>query len=522
MTIAEMLARSARMYPNDSALIELKPGKKIRREITWKEFDERANRVANALIARGVGKGDKVVHLMMNSINWLEAYFGIIRTGAWAVPLNFRFTGRDIKYCANIAEGKVMILSEEFTQRVEDIRSQLPTIKDYIFVGHNPPEAMESFEDVISGVSSRPVDIELRDEEPCGLYFTSGTTGAPKPIILTHKNMECAAITENRHHHQTHEDNFILLPPLYHTGAKMHWFGSLIVGSRATILTEISPRYIFEAVHQERGTVVWLLVPWAHDIVRAIDSGELRKEDYDLSCWRLMHMGAQPIPPSLIRHWKEHFPNIQYDTSYGLSESTGPGCIDLGMENGHKIEATGKAGFNWEVRIVDDSGNDVASSEIGEIVVRGNGVMKGYYKNPEKTAETIKDGWLYTDDMARMDEEGFIYVIDRKKDVINRGGENIFPVEVEQALLSHPKIYDVAVIGFPDERLGEMVGAVIELKPHETLTEREVNAFCEHNLPRYKRPQHIIFDKVLRNPTGKIEKARMRQKYADSQESFRV
>jgi acyl-CoA synthetase (AMP-forming)/AMP-acid ligase II len=214
MTIDEMLARNARMYPNDSALIELKPSKKLRREITWKEFDERANRIANALIDRGVSKGDKVVHLMLNSINWLEAYFGIIKTGAWVVPLNYRFTSDDIKYCANIAEAKVMILGEEFAERIEAIRPQLPTIKDYVFVGDNLPQGMEALEDVIASASPQPLDVELSNEDACGLYFTSGTTGAPKPILLTHKNMECAAITENSHHYQKHEDNFILLPPL--------------------------------------------------------------------------------------------------------------------------------------------------------------------------------------------------------------------------------------------------------------------------------------------------------------------
>jgi acyl-CoA synthetase (AMP-forming)/AMP-acid ligase II len=381
---------------------------------------------------------------------------------------------------------------------------------------------MEDFEQIISQSSPQPVEVGLRDEDECGLYFTSGTTGAPKPILLTHKNMECAAITENHHHHQTHEDNFILIPPLYHTGAKMHWFGSLIVGGRATLLTEISPQYIFEAIHKERGTIVWLLVPWTQDILWAMDRGELRKEDYDLSCWRLMHMGAQPIPVSLIRHWKQYFPDMQYDTSYGLSETTGPGCVNLGIENQHKLQATGKPGFNWETRIVNDKGEDVAPGEVGELLVRGNGVMKEYYKNPEKTAETIEDGWLYTGDMARQDDEGFIYIVDRKKDVVITGGENIYPVEVEEVLRRHSKIYDAGVIGIPDERLGEIALAVIDPKPGETLTEEEVNQFCEQNLPRYKRPRRIIFDKVPRNPTGKIEKPKLRQKYAGIKESFRI
>ncbi len=514
MTITEMLARNARMYPDDSALIELKPSQGLRKEITWKEFDERVNRVANALISRGIGKGDKVMHWMTNSINWLEAYFGILRTGAWAVPLNFRFTSQDLKYCADIVEAKVMILGEQFIERVEAIRSQLPMIKHYILEGKPQPEYMEDFERVIGKSSPQPVEMSLEDDDGCGLYFTSGTTGAPKPILLTHKNMECAAITENRHHYQTHEDNYILIPPLYHTGAKMHWFGSLIVGGRATLLTEVSPQYIFEAIHKERGTIVWLLVPWAQDILWALDKGELKKEDYDLSCWRLMHMGAQPIPVSLIRHWKQYFPDMQYDTSYGLSEATGPGCVNLGIENQHKLEATGRTGFNWETRIVNDKGEDVAPGEIGELLVKGNGVMKEYYKNPEKTAETLKDGWLYTGDMAKEDNEGFIYIADRKKDLVITGGENIFPVEVEEVLRRHPKVYDVGVIGIPDARLGEVVAAVIAPKPGETLTEEEVNQFCEQNLPRYKRPRRIIFDKVPRNPTGKIEKPKLRQKYA--------
>ena len=513
MTIAEMLARNARMYPNDSALIELKPSKKLRREITWKEFDERANRIANALIDRGVSKGDKVIHLMLNSINWLEAYFGIIRTGAWTVPLNYRFTSDDIKYCADIAEAKAIILGEEFAERIEAIRPQLPTIKDYVFVGENLPQGMEALGDVIASASPQPPDVEISDEDACGLYFTSGTTGAPKPIFLTHKNMECAAITENSHHCQKHEDNFILLPPLYHTGAKMHWFGSLIVGGRATLLTEISPQYIIETVHEERGTIVWLLVPWAQDILGAMDRGEIKQGNYDLSCCRLMHIGAQPVPTSLIKHWKEYFPDMQYDTNYGLSESTGPGCVHLGIENERKVGAIGKPGFNWEARIVDENGQDTPYGEIGELVVRGNGVMKGYYKNLEKTAVIIRNGWLYTGDMARFDEEDFIYLVDRKKDLIITGGENIYPVEVEDVLQSHPKIYDVGVIGIPDERLGEIAVAVIDPKPGETLTEEDVNKFCEENLPRYKRPRRIIFDRVPRNPTGKIEKPKLRQKY---------
>ncbi len=507
-----MLARNGRVYPNEIALIELRPSKKIRRAVTWKEFDEQANRFANALIARGVKKGDKVTHWMMNSLDWLIAYFGIIRTGAWVVPLNFRFTNQDVEYCIEIAEAKVMVLGEEFKERIGPIRSHRPMIKHCIIVSPNPPEGMESFEDIIDKSSAKATGVELKYEDCGGLYFTSGTTGAPKPIIITHRNMECAAINEVSYHYEQHDDNFILIPPLYHTGAKMHWFGSLLVGSKATLLIEFSPQNLLEAIHRERGTIVWLPTAWAHDILSALDSGELKKDDHDLNCWRLMHMGAGPIPPSLVRRWKKHFPDMQYNTTYGLSESTGP-CVRLGIENEHKVGAIGKPAINWDARIVNDKGEDVATGEIGELILKGNGVMKEYYKNPGKTAEAIRNGWLYTGDMARMDEEGFIYLVDRKKDIVVSGGENIYPVEVENVLLSNPKVHDVAVIGIPDERLGEMAVAVIDPAPGVTLTEEEVNEFCSQNLPRYKRPRRIIFDKIPRNPTGKIEKPKLREKY---------
>ena len=326
--IGEMLARNARMYANDVALVERAPAENWRREITWQQFDELANRFANALMKKEITKGDRVIHLMMNSIDWLIAHFGIIRTGAWAVPLNFRFSSKDIKYCVEVAEPRAMVFGEEFTDRIDTIKEEMPTIEHYTFVGKELPAYSEPFGRVLEASSPDPPHVDITHEDPCGLYFTSGTTGTPKPILLTHKNMASACICENAHHHQTRRDNFILIPPLYHTGGKMHWFGSLIVGGAAVILKGISPEWILEAVSEEKGTVVFLLVPWTQDILLKFDSGELKPQDYDFSQWRLMHIGAQPVPPSLVKHWKEYFPDMGYDTTYGLSESTGPGvCI---------------------------------------------------------------------------------------------------------------------------------------------------------------------------------------------------
>jgi len=519
--IGEILARNARLYPNDVALIERVPAEGKRKEITWRQFDEAANRFANVLIKKGIKKGDKVIHLMMNSLDWLIAYFGIIRTGAWTVPLNFRFTGNDIKYCSNVAEPKCMVFGEEFIDRVTAIKDELPTIKDYIFVGKEIPGYAEPFELLLEKAAPTAPQVPINYEDPCGLYFTSGTTGQPKPILLTHKNMVCACITENAHHYQTKKDNFILIPPLYHTGAKMHWFGSFIVGGKAVILKGVSPEWILEAVNEEKGTIVWLLVPWAQDILLKLDSGEIKLKDYDLRQWRLMHIGAQPVPPSLVKHWKEYFPNMAYDTTFGLSESTGPGCVHLGIENEHKVGAIGLPGFNWETRVVDEDGNDVKKGDVGELVVRGDGVMREYYKNPEATAKALRNGWLYTGDMAKHDEDGFIFLVDRKKDLIICGGENVFPVEVEDFLHAHSSIKDVAAIGIPDERLGEIVAVVISVVPGKTLTEEEVLTFCE-KLPKYKRPRKVFFGDVPRNPTGKIEKPKLRKQYIGMEESFKI
>jgi acyl-CoA synthetase (AMP-forming)/AMP-acid ligase II len=512
LTIVEMLEKNACQYPNDVALIELTPSQNIRKQITWKDFDAQSNSIANYLLKIGIKKGDKVIHWMRNSIPWLVAYFGIIKTGAWAVPLNFRFNAQDFKFCTEIAEAKAIIFEDFFLKTVQIVKP--PNIKEYIYVGSVLPAGMTSYEDILNTSSTSSPSIKLTLDDECGLYFTSGTTGDPKPVLLTHKNMSFAAEVEQRHHHQTHNDNFILLPPLYHTGAKMHWFGSLISGAKGTILTEFSPKKVLEAVSKEKGTIVWLLVPWVHDMLVALDKRELKLEDYSLKSWRLMHIGAQPVPPTIVQHWQKYFPTMAYDNNYGLSEATGPGAVHLGLENRFRAGAVGKAGYGWQLKIVYcDDNLEVQPQMVGELCIKGDGVMREYYKNPELTTKTIVDGWLRTGDMARIDEDGYVYLVDRKKDLIIVGGENIYPVEIEDAIHNHPKVYDVGVIGIPDERLGEIVGAVIDVKPGEILTEKEIMTFVEGLLPKYKRPRKIIFDKVPRNPTGKIEKTKLRSKY---------
>lgn len=532
MPITELLSRNAGLYGQETCLTEINldlqdshnviwleyeliennPAGEYRREMTWRVFDEKANRMANLLLKRGIKKGDKVAILLMNCLEWLPIYFGILKMGAIAVPLNFRYTAEEIKYCIDLSDTVALIFGPEFIGRIETIYDKIPKVKTLFFVGENRPTFAENYDRLTANYSSEAPQITLEDEDDAAIYFSSGTTGFPKAILHTHRSLMSACFTENKHHSQTREDNFLCIPPLYHTGAKMHWFGSLLSGSKAVLLRGIRPEWILKTVSEEKITIVWLLVPWAQDILDAIERGDVKLENYDLSHWRLMHIGAQPVPPSLIHRWKKYFPNHLYDTNYGLSESIGPGCVHLGTENIHKVGAIGVPGYNWEVKITDEYGCLVTQGQVGELAVKGPGVMKCYYKDQEATAAVIKDGWLFTGDMARMDEDGFIYLVDRKKDVIISGGENLYPVQIEDFLRAHYAIKDVAVIGLPDERIGEIAAAIIELKPGLNCTEDEIMTFCAP-MPRYKRPRKIIFDKVPRNPTGKIEKPRLREKY---------
>ena len=532
MIITDILDNNARLYADEVALVEInpmfepqsritwrdyalmqpEPGQPFRREITWEQFWKRANRFANLLLSRGCRKGDKVSILMMNSIEWLPIYFGILKAGAVAVPLNYRYTADEIKYCLDKSDSSMVIFGPEFIGRMESISDQIPRVRNLFYVGEDCPAFADSYDKMIAYCTSRQPDITLTEDDDAAIYFSSGTTGFPKAILHAHRSLTHAMLTEHNHHSQTHEDVFLCIPPLYHTGAKMHWMGSFFAGGKAVLLKGVNPEWILKAASDEKCSIVWLLVPWAQDILDALERGELKIEDYDLSAWRLMHIGAQPVPPSLIKRWMEVFPDHQYDTNYGLSESIGPGCVHLGMENVDKVGAIGKAGYGWKTRIIDPQGRTVARGEVGELCVKGPGVMNCYYNDPEASAEVLRDGWLLTGDMAMEDPDGFIYLVDRKKDVIITGGENLYPVQIENHIRAHAAVKDVAVIGLPHERLGEIAAAIIECKEGCSATEQEIADFCA-TLPRYKRPRKIIFATIPRNPTGKIEKPKLREQY---------
>ena len=307
MPITEILQKNADFYPTDVSLVEINPqlenqsrltwreyaliesnpNEAYRKEITWGEFNKKANRFANLLLTRGVKKGDKVAILLMNCIEWLPIYFGILKTGAMAVPLNYRYAADEIKYCLELSDSDHIVFGPEFTGRVEQICSRVKRIKTWLYVGDDCPTFAESYDNLVSYCSSKSPMIKLTDDDDAAIYFSSGTTGFPKAIIHKHRSLMHAAMTEQDHHSQTKDDVFLCIPPLYHTGAKMHWFGSFLVGGKAVILKGIKPEWILKTASDENCSIVWLLVPWAQDILDAIERGDIKLEDYNLDKWRL-------------------------------------------------------------------------------------------------------------------------------------------------------------------------------------------------------------------------------------------
>ena len=538
MPITDLLRRNATMKGTETAIVELSPksgSERIvtafefeteetfpddaaRREVTWKCIDEQANRVANFCLARGLGKGSKVALLMKNALEWFPLYFGVMRSGALVVPLNFRNTANDTKKCLELAGADAIFFGPGYAEQIGAIHDDLTKVKTFVSLAPEKTDFAERYFETVLSASSADPGVALSDDEDAAIYFTSGTTGQPKAILHTHGTILSVCTTEQAHHSQNGDDNYLCLAPLYHTGAMMHWLGSLVSCSKAVLLRDIKPLSMLNAISEEGVTVAFMLVPWVQDILQDVENGVLDFKDFKLSQWRLMHIGAQPVPAEMIARWRRYFPDQQYDTNYGLSESMGPGCVHLGVENVHKVGAIGKAGFRWQTAIVSEEGEPVARGGIGELIVKGPGVMKRYLCDDDATASTLRDGWLFTGDMGYEDEDGFIYLVDRKKDVIISGGENIFPIQIEDHIRSLHKVKDVAVIGGYDKRLVEVPIAVVSLKEGTDATEDELAAHCEA-LPRYKRPRRFIFADVPRNPTGKIEKPRLREMYGGNPEA---
>jgi acyl-CoA synthetase (AMP-forming)/AMP-acid ligase II len=523
MNYARYATIHARHLPQKICLIERTPSTKQRRTLTWKQFNEAINRVANYLSAeRGVMDGDYVLHLQNNSLEWLITYYGIIKLGAVVVPLNFRFVGSDIQYAAEVCQPKAFIMGSEFLPVVQPLQKRLTMVQTYICVGPQVPEEMIAYTTLAAYPNTSEALVEVDAQHDVAMMFTSGTTGQPKPVLLTHDALNNTAVGNGMSYFVQKNDNYVFFLPLYHSGTMFLWAPFYATGATGTLLREFrEPQWIVEAMAEEQGTDILFVVPVAVGLLNAIKQGTLNLSAYDLSAWKYLEIGAQPVPFEVLKGLVEALP-CRVSNIYGITEGGGGGTFNLYPEDVlRKPGSIGKPTFGVEGKIVDFAGKELPSGQVGELIFRTNRMMKGYYKNPEMTAEVLRDGWLYTGDLLKTDEEGFFYIVDRKKDMISNGGENIYPVEIEAGLMEHPKIDDVACIGAPDERLVEAVLAIVQLKQGAIMTAEEVIGFAKSKLALYKVPRQVIFDQVMRNPTGKLMKPQMREKYTGRAEAFR-
>lgn len=516
MLIFDYLYRNANLYQNNTALVEIilnsiNNKNEYSKKLSWAEVCDISDKISGYLMAQGIHKGDRVGILLKNCIEWLPIYFGILAAGAVVVPLNYHLFMKELIYCIRVADIKMLVCKTELIKDLDRIHEEFPELH---FLTVREPKSdfdfAESYEEVLKSKIKRPTRINICEVDDAAIYFTTGTTGVPKAVLLSHGNLVASAITEQMHHKQTQSDVFLCIPPLYHTGSKMHWFGSLIVGGKGVLLHDTTPFGILDTIQRERITNAWLLLPWVQDILCAIEDHQICLKEFDLKDWKLMHMGAQPIPHTIIKRWLHYFPWQDMDVSYGLTEATGPGVAHLGNENLGRVDTIGKEGYSWGIRILDSSGQTVQPGEIGELAVCGPGVMKGYLKNDDE--DVFMGNWLLTGDLGYKDQEGFIYLTGRKKDIIIVGGENVSVIKIENYLCRCEKIKDVAIIGIPYKKYGEAILAIVEAKKEVVLSEKEVSDYCRQ-LPRHQRPVMIIFDKVLRNELGKINKKALREKY---------
>lgn len=522
MLFHEVLAWAARQWPEREFIVEVDPVNNRRRSLTYKQFADRTNMLANGLLDLGIKKGDMVLHFMRNRIEWLEAFFGVITAGAIVVPLNFRFTSADVKYCADVVQPSLAIFEDELLAIISPIRSSITTVKDYICIGKNIPNGIRNYEQLIAKYPISQPNVRLSENDDMAVYFTAGTTGTPKPILFCHKNFYEAAICNGLTLSLPPNPNSLVHLPLFHLGPFGLWLSYLLQGGKCTILQRFSVHNFLKTIEQEKATEANLVMPHSVDIINAVKNGEITLSDYDLSSWYVMNTGSQAFATGVLQDLLDLFPHVNVRHSYGLSESVGPFITTTVTreELRRKLGSIGRPAVMVDCRIIDSEGNDVGPSEAGELILRTERVMKGYYKNTEETAKTIKGGWLYTGDIAKMDEDGYIYIVDRKKDVIVSGGENVYPVEVEEILLKHPKILEAAVIGTPDEKFGERVTAVVTLKSGEHMTEDDLFEWCKEKFPAYKRPRRIEFGTIPRSSTQKILRRELKLRYTRKKTAF--
>lgn len=509
LTIGEMLSRMARINPDVEAVVFED------RRYTYRDFDRRTDSLAVGIMKRGIGRGDKVAQLFFNCSELVEAYFAVCKLGAVNVPLNFRLTGPDILYQLTNSESSLLIFGEEFTYVIDEIRDQVPEVS-FVCVGSNMPDYAEPYEDVVTSGEGIPLDVVVYDDDPAFIMYTSGTTGKPKGAVLTHKNqvmnvinctIELLTVLEGLENERVQ-----FVAPLFHEAALAF---ALVCMSRAStlyVMKFFEPEKVVQQIQDEKITATLLVPVMTNLLVNVVDLSK-----YDTSSLKIYLSGAAILPSETRRQIKEAFPGLKLFDVFGQTEMSPVTTMLKPDDSKRKTASVGKQVVNVEVRVVDDDDQDVPLGEAGEIVYRGPTTMKEYYRNPEATEETLKNGWFHSGDLVRQDEEGFVYVVGRKKDMIISGGENIYSAEIEDVLFEHPRVLEAAVIGVFDEVWGESVMAVVVPKPGEDLTKEEIIDWCGSRLASYKKPRYVDFiDELPKNAAMKVLKFELREKHGKS------
>ena len=499
LSVSDLLTRRAKLSPNKLAVV----CENVRR--TFKEANERANQLAAAMKSIGIEKGDRVGIMALNESEFVDVFFGLGKIGAIMVPINFRLAGPEVKYILENADTKILIFSKEFQETIDGYRDILSAEK-YFVISDDTPDWADSYESFISPHTTDEPELEGFDDDTVAILYTSGTTGKPKGAELTHSSMFWVAVTMGATLGGVGDKALVTLP-LFHIGALAFFPLCVHTGKSMVFMRAFDPQLFLKIMEKEKITFMGI-VPVMLMFIRSIPD----YDKYDWSSIKLILVYASPVPDSLIKEYAAS--GIEVRQLYGMTEVSGPGTV-IDSENALKrVGSCGQPFFHTDIRIIDDNGNDVPPGVHGEIIMKSPNNMKGYWNRPEANKETIRDGWIYSGDIAKMDEDGFIYIMDRKKDMIISGGENIYPAEIEDTLLTHPKIADAAVIGYPHEKWQEAVKAIITPKPDETITEEELIEWCQDKLGKFKIPKMVVIvDSIPRTPTGKVLKRDLRDIY---------
>ena len=475
---------------------------------TYRELNKRVNGLAAGLSELGISRGQRVGVLNNNCHRNLEVDYAVTGIGAIVVPLNTRFKEKELTYIINNVGMDVLIVGAEQLEVMKSIRNSLPSVRHIISIDLHG-EGYIKYEDLLSAGMDRELPGEdISEDDVAFIFYTSGTTGRPKGAMLTHRNVIANTINEALSRRFTDKDTYLHIVPQYHAGGKEFSFVTTYVSGRHVIPRSLEVDTILDAIEKERVTFL-LLVPTIAN--RLISHPSFNR--YNLSSLRAIVLGAGPSTKEGLKETKDKLGCDLYH-GYGLTEAA-PFVSTLNPEEAiSKLGSCGREVYNVEVKIVAENGREVEPDTVGEIIVRGKNVMKGYWNSPDETAAALRGGWLYTGDLAKRDEEGYIYIVDRKKDMIISGGENIYPKEVEEVLFSHPAVLEAAVIGVPHEKWGETVKAIVVTKAGMNLTEDEVIEFCKKHLASYKKPTSVEFiDALPLNAAGKVIKLELKERF---------